>query len=286
VLLLGYSQPSSKASLGRIIEGVDGNWSGFLEDRSGLITLEERLARKYILKSVGAPSSSIETIIDYHSELNEAQCEAVMSTEGPLLVVAGAGTGKTRTLVYRVAHLIERGIDPHSILLLTFTRRAAEEMLRRASLLIDSRCEKVSGGTFHSFANMVLRQHGQRIEIAPGFTIMDRSDSEDVIQYLRTEMGLNTKEKRFPRKQTIIEIQSMACNKQLLLTELVERDYPHLTEFLDELATISERYTKYKREKSLLDYDDLLTQLKELINSHEELRQRLSERYRYIMVDE
>jgi len=244
------------------------------------------LARKYILKSVSDTSSAIETRIDYQSELNEAQYEAVMSLEGPFLVVAGAGTGKTRTLVYRVAYLIERGIDPRSILLLTFTRRAAEEMLRRATLLIDNRCEKVAGGTFHSFANAMLRQYGQRMGLSPSFTIMDRSDSQDVIQHLRTEMGLNTKEKRFPRKQTILEIQSMACNKQLPLTEVVERDYAHLTEFVDDLVTISGRYVKYKREKSVLDYDDLLTQMKELLDSQEELQQRLSERYRYIMVDE
>lgn len=248
--------------------------------------MEESLARKYILKSTSNTSSPTETTIDYRSELNEAQCAAVMSLEGPHLVVAGAGTGKTRTLVYRVAYLIECGIDPRSILLLTFTRRAAEEMLRRASLLIDSRCERVSGGTFHSFANATLRQYGQQMNLSPGFTIMDRSDSEDVIQHLRADMGLNTKEKRFPRKQTILEIHSMACNKQLPLPELVERDYSHLIEVVDDLVTISERYVNYKREKSLLDYDDLLTSLKELLDTHAELRQRLSERYRYIMVDE
>ncbi len=209
-----------------------------------------------------------------------------MSLEGPLLVVAGAGTGKTRTLVYRVARLIERGIDPQSVLLLTFTRRAAEEMLRRASLLTDSRCERIAGGTFHSFGNMVLRQYGPVMGLMPGFTIMDRSDSEDVIQLLRAEMGLDRREKRFPRKQTIAEIQSLARNRQMPLTELVEREYSHLADFLEELSAIAERYHDYKREKLLLDYDDLLTCLKELLESHEDLRQRLSDRFRFIMVDE
>ena len=243
------------------------------------------MARKYVLRSDSAPPRAASTIA-YHEELNEAQCEAAMFLEGPLLVIAGAGTGKTRTLVYRVARLIERGIDPRTILLLTFTRRAAEEMLRRASLLTDSRCERVAGGTFHSFGNMVLRQYGQLLGLGPGFTIMDRSDSEDVIQLLRSQMGLVSREKRFPRKQTIAEIHSLARNKQVPLPDLVEREYSHLAEFLKELSAIAERYQVYKREKSLLDYDDLLTCLKDLLDSHEDLRRRLSERFRFVMVDE
>ncbi len=243
------------------------------------------MTRKYVLRSDSAPSRTGSTIA-YEEELNEAQCEAAMFLEGPLLVVAGAGTGKTRTLVYRVARLIEKGIDPRSILLLTFTRRAAEEMLRRASLLADSRCERIAGGTFHSFGNMVLRQYGQLLGLAPGFTIMDRSDSEDVIQLLRAQMGLDSREKRFPRKQTIGEIHSLARNRQMPLPELVEREYSHLADFLEELVTIAERYQVYKREKSLLDYDDLLTCTKDLLDSQEDLRRRLSERFRFIMVDE
>ena len=244
------------------------------------------MAREYVLKNIDPTASPPAPAIAYEHELNEAQREAAMFLEGPLLVVAGAGTGKTRTLVYRVARLIERGIDPGSILLLTFTRRAAEEMLQRASLLTDSRCERIAGGTFHSFGNMVLRQYGQLMGLAPGFTIMDRSDSQDVIQVLRAQMGLDVREKRFPRKQTISEIQSLARNKQVPLPELVEREYSHLADFLEELVTIAERYQVYKREKSLLDYDDLLTHLKDLLDSQEDLRHRLSERFRFIMVDE
>ncbi len=243
------------------------------------------MARKYILKSTD-PALSPAAAIAYEQELNEAQRQAAMFLEGPLLVIAGAGTGKTRTLVYRVARLIERGIEPGSILLLTFTRRAADEMLRRASLLTDSRCERIAGGTFHSFGNMVLRKYGQLLGLAPGFTIMDRSDSEDVIRLLRAQMGLDAREKRFPRKQTIMEIQSLARNRQVTLPDLVERDYSHLADFLEELVVIEERYRDYKREKSLLDYDDLLTRLKELLDSREDLRRRLSDQFRFIMVDE
>jgi DNA helicase II / ATP-dependent DNA helicase PcrA len=243
------------------------------------------LARKYYLKSSGlAPRSA--SVIDYRNELNEAQYQAAVALEGPFLVIAGAGTGKTRTLVYRVARLVESGVDPRTILLLTFTRRAAEEMLRRASLLIDDRCAKVAGGTFHSFANIILRQYGRKIDLMPNFIIMDRSDSEDVIQLMRAELGLNTKERRFPRKQTVAEIYSMALNKQLTIPDLIERDYPHLHDSLEDLLGLYERYVAYKGGRALVDYDDLLIKLRDLLAGHEEVRSRLSDTYRYIMVDE
>jgi len=243
------------------------------------------LTTTYILKD-SAPTPPTSSGLDYRKELNAAQYEAATAMEGPLLIIAGAGTGKTRTLVYRVAHLIDQGVDPRSILLLTFTRRAAEEMLRRASLLIDSRCSQVAGGTFHSFANLVLRISGRHIGLSPSFTIMDRTDSEDVIQLIRTEMGLNTKEKRFPRKQTVGEIFSMSLNKQTALADLLELEYPHLIEVNFELSELFQRYVNYKRSKSLLDYDDLLTGLRDLLANHAEARERLSNTYRFIMVDE
>ena len=195
------------------------------------------MTKQYVLRST-TPTIARPPKLDYRKELNEAQYQAATTVEGPLLIVAGAGTGKTRTLVYRVAHLIDIGVDPRSILLLTFTRRAAEEMLRRASVLIDNRCSQVAGGTFHSFANLVLREFGRRIDLLPSFTIMDRPDSEDAIQVIRTEMGLNNKDKRFPRKQTVAEIFSMALNKQIMIPDLIECEYPHLYESLDELLRL------------------------------------------------
>jgi DNA helicase-2/ATP-dependent DNA helicase PcrA len=243
------------------------------------------LAKQYLLKAT-VPAFAPPSKLDYRKELNEAQFQAATMVEGPLLIIAGAGTGKTRTLVYRVAHLIDIGVDPRSILLLTFTRRAAEEMLRRASLLIDNRCSQVAGGTFHSFGNLVLRQYGRRIDLPPSFTIMDRTDSEDAIQLLRAEMGLNNKDKRFPRKQTVAEIFSMALNKQSTVPQLIENEYPHLYESLEDLLRLYEGYAEYKSSKTLVDYDDLLTKLKQLLESHEEVRRRLSETYRFIMVDE
>jgi len=243
------------------------------------------LTKQYILKNTPL-STHRSSGLDYRNELNDAQYQAATTVEGPLLIIAGAGTGKTRTLVYRVAHLIDIGVDPRSILLLTFTRRAAEEMLRRASLLIDNRCSQVAGGTFHSFANLVLRQFGRRSGLSPSFTIMDRSDSEDAIQLLRTEMGLNYKDRRFPRKHTVAEIFSMAVNKQTTVPDLLEREYPHLYDSLDDLLRLYERYVDYKTTKALLDYDDLLTKLKDLLSTQEEVRRRLSQIYQFIMVDE
>jgi ATP-dependent DNA helicase UvrD/PcrA len=243
------------------------------------------LTKQYILRNT-TPSTYRPSGLDYRKELNDAQYRAATTVEGPLLIIAGAGTGKTRTLVYRVAHLVDIGVDPRSILLLTFTRRAAEEMLRRASLLMDSRCNQVAGGTFHSFANLVLREFGRKLGLSSSFTIMDRPDSEDAIQLLRTEMGLNNKDRRFPRKQTVAEIFSMALNKQTTIPDLLEREYPHLYESLEDLVRLYDRYVDYKKAKALLDYDDLLTKLKDLLSNHEEVRRRLSQIYQFVMVDE
>ena len=225
-------------------------------------------------------------LIDYKEELNPSQYEAAVSHKGPLLVLAGAGSGKTRTLVFRVARMVEEGIDPASILLLTFTRRAAEEMLQRVEALLGSRCDRVTGGTFHSFANTILRRYAQLLGFANAFTILDRSDSEDVINLIRSRMGLDKKERRFPRKQTILEILSLAANKTCGVAAVLDEQFPHLFDELDELGQIADYYRDYKRERSLLDYDDLLSYLRELLRGHPELAERLSRTFRYIMVDE
>ncbi len=241
---------------------------------------------KYVLRRPVAPPREEHFRINYREELNAAQYDAVTTTEGPVLVVAGAGTGKTRTLVFRVARLVEMGIDPANVLLLTFTRKAAAEMLRRASVLLDGRCDRVGGGTFHSFANTALRRYGRALGLNPNFTILDRTDSEDVINLLRAGMGLDKKEKRFPRKQAITEMFSMAVNKSVPLPQLIEEQYRHLVDALPDLAELSGRYAAYKAERQLLDYDDLLVKLRDLLESAPEARQRMAQRYRYIMVDE
>src|SRR2546427_6822832 len=224
--------------------------------------------------------------IDYEGELNPAQYAAATVLEGPVLVVAGAGSGKTRTLVYRVARLVESGVNPAQILLLTFTRKAAEEMLRRASMLVGGSCEQVAGGTFHSFANTVLRRTARRLGLKSGFPTLDRSDSEDVVNLLRSRAGLDRKERRFPRKRAIVEIFSMAVNRSTTVPALLEDGYSHLYEHLDDLVRLEEQYRRYKREQDLVDYDDLLVLLRDLLRDQHDAAEHLSRTHRYVMVDE
>jgi DNA helicase II / ATP-dependent DNA helicase PcrA len=223
--------------------------------------------------------------IDYEQELNAAQYKAVTTTEGPLLIVAGAGTGKTRTLVYRMARLVESGVRPESVLLLTFTRRAATSMLARAAALADERCQRVAGGTFHSMAHSVLRKYAELAGVQRNFTVLDGSDTEDLIDLLRRQMRL-TKDRRFPRKRTICAIFSMMVNKVLPLGEVLEQFYPQFTDEGAALAELFHAFDVFKRDRHMLTYDDLLLRLREALAGSAELCQRLSEQYRYIMVDE
>lgn len=223
--------------------------------------------------------------IDYEKELNPSQLEAVETKTGAILVIAGAGTGKTKTLTYRTARLIEDGINPENILLLTFTKKASKEMLTRASLVLDERCEKVAGGTFHSFSNMILRKYSKFLGLKNNFTIMDTADAQDVIQHLTNKL-FPKKEKRFPKKNTILEIYSKSVNKETSVKEIIEKDYYNFSEITDKIIQIHKAYVTYKRENSILDYDDLLLYLKFLLTDNEEIRKKLSNQYKYIMVDE
>ena len=242
--------------------------------------------KRYTLRGEPRAAAASNFRIPYADELNPQQLEAVTTLEGPVLVVAGAGSGKTRTLVYRVARLVESGVTPGQVLLLTFTRKAAEEMLRRAGGLVGGSCAQVAGGTFHSFAHQVLRRHARDVGLAPSFTILDRGDSEDVIGLVRGELALDRKERRFPRKQTLGEIFSMAVNKGTTVATLVETEYPHLVEELGDLLRVYARYTEFKDTKGLLDYDDLLVKLRNALTTHGELAASLGRQYRYLMVDE
>jgi DNA helicase-2/ATP-dependent DNA helicase PcrA len=219
-------------------------------------------------------------------ELNPAQLEAVLHDEGPLLVIAGAGSGKTRTLTYRAARLVWGGVPPEAILLLTFTRKAAREMLRRAALLLDARCEQIAGGTFHSFANTILRRHGSRIGLSPAFTIIDRADMEQLLGLLAKETGAQPRHGAFPRKRTLAEIFSKCANKVWSLEETLDRDYPHFRPYLEALADLRQAYTRQKQAQQLLDYDDLLLHLRDLLTGDPEACARVAGRYRSIMVDE
>jgi DNA helicase II / ATP-dependent DNA helicase PcrA len=240
----------------------------------------------YTLRSSRESRETVRYRIDYQGELNEAQYDAATTLNGPVLVIAGAGSGKTRTLVYRVARLVESGVNPAQVLLLTFTRKAAEEMLRRAAVLVGASCEHVSGGTFHSFSNSVLRRHGRPLGLSAGFTILDRGDSEDVVNLLRSRAGLDKKERRFPRKGAILELFSMAVNRSTSVPELVETTYGHLADHLEDLLRLEQEYRTYKRERSLVDYDDLLVLLRDVLRDHRDVAEQLSRTYKYLMVDE
>ncbi|MFP4543554.1 MAG: ATP-dependent helicase [Candidatus Kapaibacterium sp.] len=238
-------------------------------------------------KSVaGKPRERIGYKINYESELNVAQYEAVMHNNGAALVIAGAGTGKTRTLVYRVARLIEDGVPPQNILLLTFTRKSAAEMLRRASILLDGRCDRVSGGTFHSFGVQVLRRHAESIGYDINFSILDQSDSEDVINLLRTRSGIIPDKRRFPQKQTLQRIYSMSVNKRSDIAEIIEEDYPHFSEETDRIGEMIRIYNEYKKNYNLMDYDDLLLNVLRLMKDKPGIAKQLSDSYKYLMVDE
>ena len=223
--------------------------------------------------------------VDYENELNEAQLEAVKTKDGAILVVAGAGTGKTKTLTYRCARLIEDGIKPENILLLTFTKKASREMLNRASLVLDERCDNIAGGTFHSFANLILRKYSSYLGLKNNFTIMDSVDAQDVVQHITNSLYLK-KEKRFPKKSTILEIYSKSINKELPVKEIIEKEYYNFSDICEKIIEIHKGYVNYKRENSILDYDDLLLYLKFLLNDYENIRKKLSNQYKYIMIDE
>jgi len=218
--------------------------------------------------------------------LNEAQYEAVTHGSGPLLVIAGAGSGKTRTLVYRVACLIERQVEPESILLLTFTRRAAQEMLWRAGRIADESCRRVLGGTFHATSNMLLRRHGHHLGFSPGFTIIDRGDAEGIINLIKSSLGLSGAGKRFPSKRVIMNILSGSVNKSRTVEDLVYDQYLHLSEFLDDLHRIQDHYARFKLDHGLMDYDDLLVNWHRLLTESEEARREVTSRFTNILVDE
>jgi DNA helicase-2/ATP-dependent DNA helicase PcrA len=246
----------------------------------------ERETKTYVLKRPDDEATARKLSIDYRAALNSQQLAAVTAGEGPSLVIAGAGSGKTRTLVYRVAYLIDSGIDPSNILLLTFTRKSAQEMLERAGELIGARSQRVCGGTFHSVANLLLRRYGRSIGVEPGFTILDRGDAEDLIALVRSQLGLNEKDKRFPRKGTIMEMVSKSANTLRSLDEIVLDEFGHFADHMEDLGRLQKAYQTAKRQKQLLDYDDLLVMLRELLLRDETARTTISRQYRYILVDE
>ncbi|MBK5103679.1 MAG: ATP-dependent helicase, partial [Burkholderiales bacterium] len=179
---------------------------------------------------------------------------------GPLLIVAGAGTGKTNTLAHRVAHLVQEGVNPQRILLLTFTRRAAAEMTRRAQRIVGETREEVKlpwSGTFHSIANRLIRRYAARVGLDANFSVLDRGDAADLMDVVRHERGLTKAQKRFPRKDTCLAIYSHRVNTQRPLAETLAHVFPWCTEWEDELTGLYRAYVEKKLDNQALDYDDL-----------------------------
>ena len=218
--------------------------------------------------------------------LNPDQARAVTFGDAPLLVIAGAGTGKTRTLIHRVAALIERGVAPERILLLTFTRRAAAEMLSRAERLVGSAGARVHGGTFHSVGHRLLRQFGPAAGLPADFTIMDQGDAVDLMQLARGALGVARSAKRFPKKETLHWLYSRHINTELPLVELLHRDLPHFLEYEAQITSLFAGYTLRKQERNLVDYDDLLLFWATMLEVSPELQRRIAGLYEHVLVDE
>jgi len=226
---------------------------------------------------------------EWLDELNPQQRAAVTHGSGPLLVVAGAGTGKTKTLAYRVAYLISQGVDPSRILLLTFTRRASQEMLRRAAVIVargaTSATGRVWGGTFHAISNRLLRTHHKAAGLRQDFTVMDQGDAEDLMNLIRHDLGLHKAEKRFPRKRTCLSIYSRCINASEELEPVLQSEYPWCLEWKDEFRELFKRYVARKQKTNVLDFDDLLLYWLHLLRDPK-LAPELSRRFDYVLVDE
>src|SRR6476646_8626855 len=220
------------------------------------------------------------------SELNAEQAVAATFGDGPLLIIAGAGTGKTRTLIYRLAHLIEKGVRPERILLLTFTRRAAQEMLARAERLVGGACRGVSGGTFHATAHRLLRKFGAAAGVASDFSIMDQGEAEDLIQLSRAQLGYAESKKRFPRKETLHYVYSRHINTGFAVDDILRDEYSQFVDYHDDFLKIFADYTRRKGERNLVDYDDLLLFWATMLEAAPAIAERIASLYDHVLVDE
>jgi DNA helicase II / ATP-dependent DNA helicase PcrA len=240
------------------------------------------VARKYTLDSVATPKGTI----DYAAELNPQQLAAVTSPPGASLVIAGAGSGKTRTLTYRVAWLLEQGLPASSILLLTFTNKASREMVDRVTSLLPGAGEGIWGGTFHSIGNRILRRHPERVGFRSGFTIMDRDDQEEMIDGIVAREGLRTNDRRFPKGSVLADIFSYAINTGLPVEQVLVTKHPHQLEHLDPIVRVQNLYEGRRKEANVMDFDDLLSKTLELFQTCEDVAERYQNQFRQVLVDE
>ncbi len=237
----------------------------------------------YILKPF---TSEIRLNIDYARELNEQQFAAVTAVPGPALVIAGAGSGKTRTLTYRVAYLLEQGIPPERILLLTFTNKAAAEMMRRVSDLLGHELRALWGGTFHSIGARVLRTHADALGYRRDFTILDRDDARDLIKACVTDAKIETKGTHFPKPDVLNEIFSLAANTHKTTDALVDGQFSYFSQFAPQIASLHAAYLARKRATNGMDFDDLLALWLQLLQDNTDVRELYQRRFQFILVDE
>jgi len=241
------------------------------------------MSHEYVLKPF-APE--IRLNIDYARELNEQQFAAVTALPGPALVIAGAGSGKTRTLTYRVAYLLEQGIPADRVLLLTFTNKAAGEMMRRVSDLLGHELRSLWGGTFHSIGARILRLHAETLGYQRDFTILDRDDAKDLIKAGLADAKIDAKDKHFPKADVLNEIFSLAANTHKTIPELVEGQFSYFSQFATEIADQQKRYHARKLASNGMDFDDLLALWLKLLQEHAEIREHYQRRFQFILVDE
>jgi len=240
------------------------------------------MARKYSMTPF--PSGGSE--VDFSSGLNAEQLAAVTCESGPALVIAGAGSGKTRTLTYRVAWLLSKGVPPPSILLLTFTNKAAREMLERVVDLVPSASEGIWGGTFHSIGNRILRRHAEELGFQPGFSILDRDDQEQLIDAVVTRAGHREADKNFPKAGLLADLFSLSINTCQPLKTIVEQRHRYFYRIIPELENLQAAYEKRKQETNCMDFDDLLAKTLVLLETEEEICAQYQKRFRHILVDE
>jgi DNA helicase II / ATP-dependent DNA helicase PcrA len=241
------------------------------------------MSRQYTLQRA---HSSFSGAIDYAAELNEQQLAAVTAPPGPLLVIAGAGSGKTRTLTYRVAYLLENGVDARNILLLTFTNKAARQMLDRVSNLLPVDAAGIWGGTFHSIGNRMLRRHGSALGYSSGFTIMDREDQKDLIATVVASSGIDPKEMRFPKADVLADIFSFVVNTERPMEELLAEKFPYFLPLLEQIKEVQARYERKKKATNSLDFDDLLEKTLRMLIEHEHIARFYRRQFQFILVDE
>jgi len=241
------------------------------------------MSRQYTLQRT---HSSFSGAIDYASELNEQQLAAVTAPPGPLLLIAGAGSGKTRTLIYRVAYLLENGVDARNILLLTFTNKAARQMLDRVSNLLPVDAAGIWGGTFHSIGNRMLRRHGSALGYSSGFTIMDREDQKDLIATVVASSGIDPKEMRFPKADVLADIFSFVVNTERPMEELLAEKFPYFLPLLEQIKDVQARYERKKKATNSLDFDDLLEKTLRMLLEHEHIARFYRRQFQFILVDE